>query len=168
VCPPEWHKQQLEGYPIAYAIEEKLAEYPDFEKEIKWYYGQYDVHVRNPEYGMLGLLQQLFHMDKYKGYVLANWPAETYQLLLENYKFYFLRWFKGIVLSGAEGISKPDPRLFQILIDRYSLNVNETLYIDDDQRNLDVAKQLGMHTLLYYEGIEKVIDQLQDIYDIAT
>lgn len=55
--------------------------------------------------------------------------------------------FDGIVVSGAEKIVKPDPELYRILIDRYRINPQETLFIDDNPENIQTAKQLGFQTL---------------------
>ena len=52
-------------------------------------------------------------------YALTNWSAETFPSA-QN-RFDFLAEFDGIVVSGEEGVIKPDPRIFRILLDRYDI-----------------------------------------------
>ena len=50
-------------------------------------------------------------------------------------------------VSGFEKITKPDPRLFGILLDRYGLKAEESLFIDDTAANIDTANALGFKTV---------------------
>ena len=80
-------------------------------------------------------------------YALTNMEAKTYPLRLE--RFPFLDWFEGTVVSGREGVAKPEPAIFTRLLDRFGLTPRTTLMIDDVQENLDAAARLGMQTLLF-------------------
>ncbi|HSJ70466.1 MAG TPA: HAD family phosphatase [Acidimicrobiia bacterium] len=75
-------------------------------------------------------------------YALTNWSAETWPHGVG--KFPFLgELFEGIVVSGREGVAKPDPRIFRILIDRFDLDPGTSLYIDDLPANVAVAAEMG-------------------------
>ena len=52
-----------------------------------------------------------------------------------------------MVVSGNEKIVKPDPKLYYVLLDRFSINPEETLFIDDNAHNIDTAKLLGFKTI---------------------
>ena len=54
-------------------------------------------------------------------------------------------YFDGIVTSFQEGCCKPDPQIFRILIDRYSLNPGHTLYLDDGEANCRAAAACGLN-----------------------
>ena len=54
------------------------------------------------------------------------------------------RHFRGIVVSAEEGVAKPDPRLYRILLDRYGLQAGESLFIDDNRDNVEGARRVGM------------------------
>jgi len=73
--------------------------------------------------------------------------AETYPLRLE--RFPFLGWFDGTVVSGLEGVAKPEPAIFERLLDRFGLTPNSTLMIDDTKENLETARKLGMQTIRF-------------------
>lgn len=62
--------------------------------------------------------------------------------------------FDAVVVSAEVGIAKPDPRVYQLVIDRLAVAPSECLYIDDRESFLQVARQLGMSGLLY-ENIDQ-------------
>ena len=72
---------------------------------------------------------------------LTNWPGETFELIRSQ--FGFLSWFDGIVVSGREGIAKPDPEIFELLTDRFRLEPAATLFIDDSPRHIAAAQRMG-------------------------
>jgi len=80
-------------------------------------------------------------------YALTNMEAETYPLRLE--RFPFLGWFDGTVVSGREGVAKPESAAFTRLLDRFGLDPTTTLMIDDTNENLEAASKLGMPTVLF-------------------
>ena len=77
-------------------------------------------------------------------------------------RFDFLRWFDGTVVSGCEGIAKPDREIFIRLLDRYDLSGPSTLMIDDKLENLAVAKRLGMVTH-HFASAQKLRDCLESL-----
>jgi putative hydrolase of the HAD superfamily len=50
-----------------------------------------------------------------------------------------------MVLSGEEGISKPDPRIYQVTLDRLDLAAQDTVLVDDRSENVEAAVLIGMH-----------------------
>jgi 2-haloacid dehalogenase len=94
-------------------------------------------------------------------YALTNMEAETYPLRLQ--RFEFLGWFDGTVVSGLEGIAKPDPEIFLHLLDRFGLTASRTLMIDDRLENLVVAEQLGMPTI-HFHSSHQLRDRLESLW----
>ena len=90
-------------------------------------------------------LKQLKAMDKYKILALTNWSAETFPVALERYDF--LGWFEGIVVSGKEKCKKPDRKIYDIILQRYSLLPTESVFIDDNKDNIIAAQNIGIHTV---------------------
>src|SRR5438105_12188602 len=78
-------------------------------------------------------------------YCLTNFSAETYPLTFE--RFEFLRWFRGVLVSGEEGIIKPDPRIFELLIARFAIDPHRAVYIDDVAANAAAARPFGIHAI---------------------
>ena len=75
---------------------------------------------------------------------LTNMAAVTFAYLRDAYPE--LRRFRTAVVSGDEGVVKPDPRIFEILIERADLVPERTLFIDDSRRNVEAAASLGFRT----------------------
>ena len=76
-------------------------------------------------------------------YALTNWSAETFPS--QRDRFDFLSMFDGIVVSGEEGVIKPDPRIFRILLERYGIAADAAVFIDDNPANAAAAATLGIH-----------------------
>jgi 2-haloacid dehalogenase len=100
-----------------------------------------------PIHGTVEILKQLKEQEKYKLYALTNWSAELFPIALERYDF--LHWFDGRVVSGEEKMRKPFSEFYQLLLDRFGLNVEETLFIDDNTRNAKAAEAMGLKTIIF-------------------
>jgi 2-haloacid dehalogenase len=81
-------------------------------------------------------------------YALTNWNAQTWELGLAEFPF-LCEVFDGIVVSGREGVAKPDPRIFEILSSRYGLEPTTTVFIDDSPKNVAAATTLGYQAHLF-------------------
>ena len=66
-----------------------------------------------------------------------------------------LHQFDGIVVSGEEKLIKPDPEIFKVLLDRYNLKAEESVFIDDSPANIKTAEGLGFKAVLF-DNIENV------------
>jgi 2-haloacid dehalogenase len=87
---------------------------------------------------------------KYKLYGLTNWSAETFPIALRRFSFFDL--FDGIVVSGQEKMIKPDKEIFHLLLNRYNIKAENSLFIDDNPRNIHAAKEIGFYTIHYNAG----------------
>ena len=76
-------------------------------------------------------------------YVISNWSSETWHHATE--RFAFLDWFDGLVISGLEGVAKPDPEIFRLACDRFTLMPEHTVFIDDRAENVESARAIGFH-----------------------
>jgi 2-haloacid dehalogenase len=77
-------------------------------------------------------------------------------------RFAFMDWFDGFVISGIEGVAKPDRRIFQVLLRRYRLEPAATVFIDDSPANVEAARGLGM-TAVRYTSAGQLRDQLRSL-----
>ena len=82
----------------------------------------------------------------YKLYVLSNMSKEFIAFLR---RFPLYGHFDGEVISCEEQTVKPEPRIYRILLDRYGLAPEETLFIDDRPANLEAAARFGIRTRLF-------------------
>ena len=63
-------------------------------------------------------------------------------------------------IHGTTVHFKPDPAIYRLLLDRYSLNPEECVFLDDIQKNLDAAKAFGIHTILF-RSMEQAREELR-------
>ena len=75
-------------------------------------------------------------------YYLSNFPLDVFDEIKNGY--YFFRYFDGGIISSVVKISKPDNRIYKILLENYLLKAEESLFIDDTEINVTTAEALGM------------------------
>lgn len=80
-------------------------------------------------------------------YALSNWGRDTFASIEADYPF--LELFDGLVISGREGVVKPDPAIFRIMCDRYGFEPHAAVFIDDSGANIATAASLGFDALLF-------------------
>ena len=147
VTTSEWNENQDAGYPLHKATEELVAKHPEWEPEIKAYYGRWLEMLGDQIHDTVEILQQLRQTGKYKLYALTNWSAETFPHALERFEFFKL--FEGVVVSGEEKMRKPSAEFYKIIIDRYHLDPSTTIFIDDSMKNVKAAEAVGIKGLLF-------------------
>ncbi len=71
----------------------------------------------------------------------------------------FLHWFEGIVVSGTEKMRKPYKVIYELTLSRFEIKAAESLFIDDNQRNIEAASELGINTIQFKnpEQLEKAL-----------
>ena len=144
ICTPAWNQQQDAGRPIAEAVAQLTTRWPQEAALIAAYYDRWTEMLGGPIEETVDVLAALRQRDV-PLFALTNWSAETFPYVSGQYDF--LGWFQGIVVSGREKMKKPDRRLYQVLLDRYSLAAHDTVFIDDSPANVEAARELGLHGL---------------------
>jgi 2-haloacid dehalogenase len=147
VATHDWNENQDAGYPIAKATEELVAQHPEWEKEIKAYYGRWTEMLGGPIHETVEIFRQLKDNPDIKTYALTNWSAETFHIALERYDF--LHWFDGRVVSGEERTRKPFHDFYQRLLERYKVDPSRALFIDDNLRNVKASEELGIKSIQF-------------------
>lgn len=74
----------------------------------------------------------------------------------------FDRYFDDVVISAAVGLRKPDEAIWRLACERLQVEPAECVFVDDLQRNLDVAAGLGMATVLSDTDVDGVLKRLSD------
>lgn len=145
ICTMEWNEMQDAGRPIKEATEELVAKHPEWKEHIEAYYGNWKAMLGGPIHDTVKIFRLLKETGRYKMYALTNWSAELFPYALELYEF--LHWFDGRVVSGEEKMRKPEPKFYQVLLDRFNVLPQETLFIDDNLRNIKAAEALGINSI---------------------
>lgn len=158
ICTPEWNIQQDAGRSLAEATEILQKEHPKYKELIGHYYSRWEEMLG----GVIKESERVLEMlePKYPLYGLTNWSAETITIAYDKYEFF--KHFDGIVVSGDEKLIKPDPKIYQVLLERYDLKANESLFIDDNINNIETANDLEFHTIHFTEDtdLEEEVNKL--------
>ncbi|HWI90207.1 MAG TPA: HAD family phosphatase [Flavisolibacter sp.] len=148
ICTHEWNEKQDAGRPLKEATEELVHKHPEWKEYIEAYYGRWEEMLGGPVHETVEIFKQLKETGRYKIYALTNWSAELFPIALERYEF--LHWFDGRVVSGEEKTRKPFPEFYRLILDRFQLTPEETLFIDDNLRNAEAGEQIGLKTIRFH------------------
>jgi len=83
----------------------------------------------------------------YKLYCITNFTPAGYEQCYDCISF--VEKFDGCIFSFREGIAKPDPEIYKLLMSRYDLKAEECVFIDDTEENVRSAEALGMAGIVF-------------------
>jgi 2-haloacid dehalogenase len=149
VTTAEWNAQQDAGRPWAEAVELLAAEYPERRELIEVFHRRWPEMLAGEIPGSVTVLAELRAMDV-RLVALSNWSAEMFPVALA--RFDFLSWFEGIVISGEVGVNKPDPRIFEQLIQKFEIEPATAVFIDDSPANIEAASRLGFRAIRFTDA----------------
>lgn len=160
ICAWDWNANQDSGYLLATATEERVTMFPEYEELIRMYYGRWEEMLGFAHEDTLGILKKLVGDPNYRLLALTNWSSETWPKAIA--KFTWLQWFDGILVSGQEGMRKPFPEIYELLISRYNINKDKTVFIDDSVDNIEGGEAVGLKGI-HFKNSEILIRQLSDL-----
>ncbi|NQV98380.1 MAG: HAD family phosphatase [Rhodospirillales bacterium] len=146
VCDHAWNELQDAGRSLADATAERIALFPEKRDLIEAYYARWDEMLNGAIDGTVDIFRDLRAAGK-PVYGLSNFSAETYVWAGRHYEF--LDWFEGIVVSGQDGLIKPDPDIYRLLLARYGLQAEDLVFVDDREANIRAAHDLGIHGIQF-------------------
>ena len=141
ICTPVWNEEQDGGRSLAEGTEQLVRQYPEHEASIRAYYDRWQEMLGGPIQETVEIFRELKFKTRLKLYALTNWSAETFPVALELYDF--LHWFDGRLVSGEEKVRKPFPVIYRLLIERFDIQPERAIYVDDNIRNVLPARDLG-------------------------
>jgi 2-haloacid dehalogenase len=146
VCTPEWNAELDRGRPFAEGVVELVERHPEHAAAIAAYHERWPEMVAGDIPGTVEVLAEL-RAAGVPLYALTNWSAETFAIT--RGRFAFLEWFDGLLVSGEERVTKPDPAIFQLLLDRFGLDPTATVFVDDSEANVAAARRLGFDAIRF-------------------
>lgn len=142
VCTREWHFQHDLGRPFAETSAELSAEYPQHANLIAAWGPRFSEQVPGPMPGIPALVDEL-HAAGVPLYAITNFSGEFFAPFRAQEAAFFDR-FRDIVVSGDEQVVKPDPAIYRLALDRFGLEAEQAVFVDDRQENVDGAEAVGM------------------------
>jgi 2-haloacid dehalogenase len=146
ICTTEWHHAHDLGVPILESCRELAREHPGNAELIMAWAERGEEMIAGQIDGTVEVLAELSQAGV-RCLALSNMEAETFPLRRE--RFAFMRSFDGCVISGIEGVAKPDPAIIKLLLTRYQLDPARTVLIDDKPDNIAMAKQAGLEAIRF-------------------
>ena len=162
ICLYSWNLQMDGGKPFAEGVAELQAEHPEWSEAIAIYHTRWIEMMNGEIEGMASVIRRL-KAAGYGVYGLTNWSAETFPMTRDTYPIF--QEFDGIVVSGEEHLLKPDAAIYKCLLERYDLQAEESLFVDDNADNVAGARNVGMKAI-QFTSAEELERELKDVYGL--
>lgn len=140
-----WDERDRGLYEEDEYLRQFCAAVPEYEKDIR------EVMRRSPEtiqpYDYADTWVKYLKNQGYHLYILSNYS----QFMLEHTKekLSFLKYMDGIVFSCQVKELKPEPGIYQKLLEQYHLDPKKTVFLDDREENCKGAEDLGIHAICF-------------------
>ena len=145
----EWNKQQDAGRSWSEAVAELSSLHPEHAEWIEAYDKGWLKMVKGVLADTVELITEI-REKKIPNYALTNFSHEKWEVA--KAAFPILAEFDGEVVSGAELTTKPDEKIYRILLERFDLDPARTFYTDDVQVNVDGARAVGIDAELFTDA----------------
>ena len=149
-CSSEWFLA-LDADEIAPNVPARIAQFPQYREQLTFFDTRWLETLDGAIAENVALFAKL-KADGRKVFGITNYPRDKFEASRALFPFY--DWFDGLIVSGREGLVKPDPRIFALLLDRYALRAGDLLFVDDSSRNIAAAQAMGMDTIHYLTGVD--------------
>jgi 2-haloacid dehalogenase len=146
VCTSDWHRAHDLGVETTQSCRQLALEYPAYADMIMAWADRGEEMIAGQIDGTVAILAEL-RAAGLPCFALSNMEPDTYPVRRE--RFEFLQWFDGTVISGIEGVAKPDRAIYEILLGRHGLDAARTVFIDDSPGNVDAARASGLDAVRF-------------------
>ena len=146
ICTPRWHLSHDLGADTEQSCRELAAAHPDRADLIMAWAHRSEEMVAGQLDDAIAVLADV-RAAGYRCLALSNMEPDRFALRRSRYPFFGL--LDGYVISGIEGVAKPDRGIFEILLARYDLDPRATVFVDDVAANVAAARDLGIVAIRY-------------------
>lgn len=155
---PQWNEIDRGVWSNEELLKAFIQNAPELEKEIQLVFSDLSTLVRERPYSVEWI--RSLKKEGYRTYCLSNY---SYRVETEAaHALSFLKELDGRILSYKVHQIKPDPKIYQTLMERYGLKAEESVFLDDSPANIETARELGMQGILVtsQEQAVEALDQL--------
>jgi len=133
------------------AVKERAKAFPEFAHELHLFDERWVETIGGPIEENVALMRRLKAAGR-PVYALSNFATVKFAIARRMYDF--LSEFDEAVISGHVGAVKPDPRIFEILFERVGRRPEELVFVDDQIKNIEAARALGMGAIHFRPGVD--------------
>jgi 2-haloacid dehalogenase len=166
ILPPHWNREQDRGRSWSEAEAHQIALFPEYAAQIRAFRARWHETVPGEIAGTVTILEALKTMGV-PLYAITNFASDTFREAQQRFR-YLADSFIDIVISGDEKVIKPDPAIYQILLNRQGLDAADCVFIDDSKANVEAAAALGFHALLFTSPQQFAADLRQLGFAVPT
>lgn len=159
ICTKDWNLEFDAGDIYAEGVARLITRNPKYWREIQAYDTRWKETLGPFIQGTVDIHNELIAAD-IPTFAITNFSWEKWVSCLGEWPF--LEKFDGVVVSGLEGLVKPDPRIFRVFCERYSLAPDSCVFIDDNEANVVSARGVGMHAI-HFAGPELLRQELREL-----
>lgn len=141
ICTQRWHEAHDLGVDIEQSCLELASQHPEYADLIMAWARRTEDMVAGAFDDTVAVLAELGSAGV-RCLALSNMEPDTFAKRRDRFPFFGL--LDGCVISGLEGVAKPDRQIFEILLSRYRLEPSATVFIDDNAANVAAAAKLGV------------------------
>ena len=139
-------------------LEAFIANNPAYEKEIRQVIDAVGDTISLMPYAVewvKGLKERGYHL-----YILSNYAEYTYEKT--SHKMEFLPYMDGVVFSYRCKLIKPEKEIYEYICKTYELKPEESVFLDDRKDNVEAARNMGMHGIVFenYAQGSETLEQL--------
>jgi 2-haloacid dehalogenase len=146
ICTPEWHLAHDLGEDTEQSCAELASQHPAYAELIMAWVHRSEEMIAGQIDPVVDILAEVKGLGL-ACYALSNMEPDTFEVRRKRYPFFAL--LDGCVISGIERVAKPDRKIFDILISRYGLDPQATVFVDDTPRNIAAADEAGLVAIGY-------------------
>jgi 2-haloacid dehalogenase len=146
ICTPQWHLAHDLGTDTEQSCRDLARRHPEHADLIMAWIDHADEMVAGQFDATVSVLADV-KTAGFRCLALSNMEADKFARRQSAYPFFGL--FDGCVISGIEGVAKPQKKIFEILLTRYGLEPHATVFVDDKAHNVAAARELGIVALEY-------------------
>jgi 2-haloacid dehalogenase len=147
------------GLSHAAALAQIRDSHPEHEETLARYCGNFAATLTGPVAGTTAIVDEL-DADGIRLLGLTNWSAETFHHAAVAAPV--IDRLEDVLVSGQEGLVKPDPAIFRLLIERYDLEPETTVFVDDSPANVAAAETVGLRAL-HFTAAAQLRADLRDL-----
>ena len=151
-----WNAQQDKGRTFKEGVADHSRKFPQHAHLFQAYHDHWKDSIGDAITGAVDILKRLKRAG-YPLYGLSNWSAERFPFAREKYNFFEL--FDDMVISADVRSVKPEPEIYNLMLEKIGRPASECLFIDDSLANIEQAKKMGFVTI-HFTSPEQLEDEL--------
>ena len=151
-----WNALQDRGRTFKEGVTDHSRKFPHYANLFQAYHDHWKDSIGDAFTGTVDILKRL-KQTGYPLYGLSNWSAETFPFARKKYDFFEM--FDDMVISADVGFVKPEPEIYDLMLEKIGRPASECVFIDDSKANIEQAKRMGFVTI-HFTSPEQLEDEL--------